>query len=165
MALTREDFVTESVQAFLREQLFNVHGYPEGQIEIVESFDPAELGALPMPLGTNYIATGFNFDDEGRQAELGSSLKERTYTIEFFVIGRDQTWAKGLAQAIKFGLEGEQDLIPLLDIRQSDRPQMDTLVVIGVNAEDQAIPDPAPWQKHIWLVTLRVQDAYVERFS
>lgn len=165
MAITREDFVTESVQAFLRAQLFDVHNYPKEQITIVESFDPKELGSKPVPLDTNYIAAGFNFDDEGRQAELGSNLKERLYTIEFFVVGRDATWGKALAQAIKFSLEGEYDLIPLLDITQEARPQIDTLVVVGVNAEEQPIPNPAPWQEHIWLTTLRVQDAYVDRFA
>lgn len=164
MALTREDFITESVQQFLRVQLFSVHKYPEKKITIVESFDPKEFGAKPSPLDTNYIATGFNFDDEGKQAELGSSLKERNYTIEFFVIGQTGTWAKNLAQAIKFSLENEEDLIPLLDITKPDRPRMDTLVVVGVNAEDQPIPKPEPWQQHLWLVTLRVQDAYTERF-
>jgi hypothetical protein len=158
MALTREDFVTESVQAFLRQQLFSVHGYPEDKITIVESFDVSEFNQKPSPLDTNYVATGFNFDDEGRQAELGSSMKERLYTIEFFVIGKSDTWAKGLAQAIKFSLEGEEDLIPLLDITKPERPEMDKLVLIGVNAERQPIADPAPWQKHIWLVTLRAQD-------
>lgn len=164
MALTREDFVTESVQAYLRNQLFNVHGYPEDQITIVESFDPKDFGSKPSPLDTNYVATGFNFDDDGRQAELGSNMKERLYTIEFFVVGKDETWGKALAQAIKFSLEGDFDLIPLLDITQETRPQIDTLVVIGVNAEKQPIPKPAPWQEHIWLTTLRVQDAYVDRF-
>jgi hypothetical protein len=165
MALTREDFVTESVQQFLRKQLFDVHGYPGGKIEIVESFDPKDFESKPTPLIKNYVATGYNFDDEGRQAELGSSLKERTYTIEFFVVGMDATWGKALAQAIKFSLESDQDQIPLLDIRVPERPAMDTLVVVGVNAERQPIPKPAPWQEHIWLVTLRVDDAYVDRFS
>jgi hypothetical protein len=153
------------VQAFLRQQLFNVHGYPRSQIEIVESFDPANFEGKPTPLDMNYVATGYDFDDGGRQAELGSSLKERLYTIEFFVLGKDATWGKALAQAIKFSLESEGDLIPLLDIRERDRPRMDTLVVEYVSAERQPIPRPAPWQEHIWLVTLKVCDIYFDRFS
>ena len=165
MSLTREDFVTESVQAYLREQLFKVHGYPEEQITIVESFDQKDFAAKPTPLDSNYVATGYNFDDQGKQAELGSPLKERTYTIEFFIIGLDATWAKSLAQAIKFSLEGDYNLIPLLDIADPSRPPMDTLVVEGVSAERQPIADPAPWQEHVWLTTLRVADAYFDRFS
>lgn len=165
--LTREDFVTESVQQFLRDKLFNAHSYPESQIELLESFDPADFQSKPTPLDVNYIASGYDFDNGGEQAELGSTLKRRIYTIEFFVIGKTDTWAKNLAQAIKFSLEEEGDLIPLLDVEQSpgSRSQIDTLVVLASSADRQPIPDPAPWQRHVWTTTLKVEDTYNERFA
>lgn len=156
MAITREDMVTQSVQDYLREQLFTVRGYPQDKIELMDAFqgDPIET-----PMRKNYIATGYNFDDGGTQAELGSSLTDRLYTIEFFVFGMNSTWGRNLANAVKFSLENDK-LIPLLDISDANKPQIDVMPLVSVSAERQIIRDPAEWERNIWTVHLRVQDTY-----
>lgn len=156
MAITREDLVTQSVQDYLREQLFTVRGYPEDRIELLDSWHGEKL---PTPLEKNYIATGYNFDDGGRAAEMGSDLTVRLYTIEFFVFGQTPTWGRNLANAVKFSLEND-GLIPLLDIANAGKPVIDHLPLISVSAERQVINDPAEWERHVWTVHLRVEDTY-----
>lgn len=156
MAITREDLVTQSVQDYLREQLFDVRGYPEDKIELMDAFQGE---AIETPMRKNYIATGYNFDDGGSQAELGSSLTDRLYTIEFFVFGMTSTWGRNLANAVKFSLENDK-LIPLLDISQPWKPQIDVLPLVSVSAERQIVRDPSEWERNIWTVHLRVTDTY-----
>lgn len=157
MAITRENFVTQSVKEFLSDVLFNQKGYKADSVEILDSY-PHTLFA-DKPLDKTYIAVGFNFDDDGRQAEMGSTLKRRLYTIQFFVFGLTPHWAENVANAVKFTLESD-GIIPLLDITQPDKPQADALVVAGVSAEHQPVNNPQPWQENIWTVHLRVEDTY-----
>jgi hypothetical protein len=156
MAITREDYVTKSVDTYLKSWL-EAHGYTEDTIEILAAFPHTRFGETPLE--KSYVATGFSFDDGGRDAEMGSNLKQRLYTIEFFVIGQDETWAKNLAQAVKFTLEQEKT-IPLLDITEPSLPVMDALVLASVSAEHQPVPTPKPWQEHIWTVHARIEDIY-----
>lgn len=152
--ISREDMVTQSVQTFAQAQIFDVRNYPRDQVEFRESF-PYGLAALDK----NLVAIGFNFDDSGEQAEMGSSLKKRLYTIEFFVFGKTNVYARNLANVLKFALEGD-GLIPLLDIAQTPPVQIDALLVEGVSAERQIVQDPEPWQEFVWTTHLRVEDYY-----
>jgi hypothetical protein len=156
MAITREDYVTQSVDKYLRRLLLE-RGYTEDTIEILPSFPHTRFD--DTPLEKSYVCTGFSFDDGGRDAEMGSNLKERLYTIEFFVIGQDETWAKNLAQAVKFVL-GSEKTIPLLDITDPSLPTIDALIVASASAEHQPIASPKPWQEHIWTVHARIEDFY-----
>lgn len=162
MAITREDYVEQSVQTYARRQLFDVKGYPEEQIEFLEAFDDNMFDNQPE-LRKNFVASGYDFDDDGRQAELGSDLITRLYTFEFFCIGISSVWGRNLSQAIKFGLETD-GIIPILDIADADSapdwPQIDSLVLVGVSANRVIVQDPAPWQKHIWITRVRVEDTY-----
>jgi len=105
------------------------------------------------------VATGFDFDDEGEQAEMGSDLKRRLYTIQFFVFGQTLTLSRNIANALKFVLERE-GTIPLLQVDQAGRPEIDKLILEGVSAERQVVPDPQPWQRFVYTTTLRVEDCY-----
>lgn len=164
MAITREDYVTQSVQTFVRKALFEERGYPESMIEMMESFDDNMFDRSMTPQ-KNYIASGFDFDDDGRQAELGSDLMMRQYTLEFFTIGLSSQWGKNIAQAIKFAIE-KDGLIPLLDISvPTDPPQIDSIVLDGVSANRVIVTDPAPWQEHIWITRARVTDEYNARLT
>lgn len=167
MAITREDYVEQSVQTYARRQLFDVKGYPEEQIEFLDSFDDNMFDGQDA-LNKNFVASGFDFDDDGRQAELGSDLIRRQYTFEFFVIGLSSVWGKNIAQAIKFAVEHD-GLIPLLDIADAasapDWPTIDQLVLVGVSANRVIVQDPAPWQRHIWVTRVRVEDEYHARLS
>lgn len=167
MAITREDYVEQSVQTFAKNELFDARSYPREQIEFLESFDDNMFEAQEEPR-KNYIAAGYDFDDNGRSAELGSDLIRRQYTFEFFVIGISSVWGKNLAQAIKFAIERD-GLIPLLDIADTeaapDWPVIDQLVLVGVSANRVIVQDPAPWQRHIWVTRVQVEDEYHARLT
>lgn len=157
MAVTREQYVMQSVQDYLDKQLFDVRGYPRDQVQIKDAFtgDPIET-----PLTKNWVAMGFNFDDGGKQAELGSTLIQRRYSIEFFVFALTWTWGNNLSDAIQKSLENDL-AIPVVDIAQQGRPEMgEFLEVINVRNNREAIPDPPQWQKYTWTVLLKVDDWY-----
>lgn len=157
MAITRESYVSRSVDTYLI-RLLAERGYTDDVIEFLESFPHDRFDETPLT--KTYVAIGYNFDDGGKDAEMGSNLKHRLYTIEFFVIGQSHTWAKNVAQAVKFTLENDKT-IPLLDITQPSLPAIDALVLASVSAEHQPVPSPKPWQEHIWTVHARVEDTYV----
>lgn len=163
MAVTREDFVVQSVQDYLRERL-EARGYrANDQFFLLDAYTGGEIQS---PLQKSHIASGFNFDDGGRAAEMGSSLIRRLYTIEFFVFGLTATWGRNLANSIKFSLEYD-GIIPLLDITRA-RPHPETgevLVLDSVSAERQPIQDPADYQRYVWTVHLRVEDIYDSRLA
>jgi hypothetical protein len=155
MSVTREDYVTRSVIEYLKDLLVE-KGYDDDVIELLDEFPHGRFEGV---LDKTYIAAGFNFDDTGKQAELGSTVKRRLYTTEFFIFGKNRTWGKNVAQAVKFCLENDQ-IIPLLDISDKALPQIDALPVIGVMAQHQAINQPAPWQENIWTVHCQIEDTY-----
>lgn len=154
--ISREDCIEQSVSDYARNQIFTVRGYPTSQVEMLESFPYTREADR---LDKNLIALGFNFDDDGEPAELGSSLTSRLYTIQFWIFGKTNTYARNLANQLKFGLQVDA-CIPLMDISQVPPVQMDALIVDGVSAERQIIQDPAPWQEFVWTVHLKVQDLY-----
>jgi hypothetical protein len=163
MALTREDFVVQSVEEYLKTRLA-ARGYKkDDQFVLLDSYTG---GQLESPLKKSHIAAGFDFDDGGRQAELGSSLIFRVYTIEFIVFGTTATWGRNLAQAIKFSLEHD-GLIPLVDIAQA-APHPDTgevLVLDSVSAQRVPVKDPADYERYVWTVSLKVEDTYDSRMA
>jgi hypothetical protein len=152
--ITREDLIAQSVSDYGRQALRD-RGYDEERVEWREAWDGLPTGELDV----NYVAAGFDFDDEGEQAELGSDLKRRLYTIQFFTFGQTHTLARNIANALKFVLERD-GTIPLLQVDQPGRPEIDRLVVDGVSAERQVLPDPEPWQRYVYTTTLRVEDCY-----
>lgn len=153
--MTREDLVEQSVQTYVRQQLFEVRGYPAGSLQIVDDFDYTMRGDLDKTT----IALGVAFDDPGRAAEVGSDLRLRTYTVQAHVFGKTLTWAKNVAQAIKFAIDYD-GIIPLLDVSQPTKPQIDVLLVEGVSSERQHADQPEPWQRFIWATIATVEDAY-----
>lgn len=151
--VTREDMIDQSVTDYVRAGLQS-RGYDEPDVKIVEAF-PYTIEKLDRQL----VALGFNFDDEGEQAELGSDLKRRVYTIEFFVFGTTLTWARNLANAIKFACDVD-GRIPLKDVSQDPAPVIDHMLVNGIRTQRQVVPDPEPWQEFVYLTTVEVQDEY-----
>lgn len=154
--VSREDMVEQAVTDYARAAIFTERGYPSAQVEMLESF-PYRLNE--QQLTKNLIAAGFNFDDGGEQAELGSDLKRRVYTIQFFVFAMTATYGRNLANVLKFALDRDGQ-IPLKDVGQAAAPVIDYLTVVNVSAERQVIPDPEPWQEFCWSVHLRVADEY-----
>jgi len=156
MSITREDYVTQSVDVYLR-RLLAEKGYSDDVLTILDSFPHDRF--KEEPLDKTYVAVGFNFDDGARSAEMGSNLKRRLYTIEFFVFGKNDHWGKNVANAVKFVLDSDQ-IIPLLDITDPLKPVIDALVVVSVPVNKQPVNNPQPWQENIWTVQLRIEDTY-----
>lgn len=159
MSMTREDLVSQSVMDHAVAGIA-ARGYPPTQVAFLESFPYSVAG----PLEKNLVAAGFDFDDGGEQAELGSGLKRRLYTIEFFVFGMTNTYARNLANALKFVLEGD-GRVALKDVEQTGAPVIDYLLVDTVHTQRQIVPDPEPFQEFVYLTTVRVFDEYYAAIS
>lgn len=152
--ITREQKISESVELYVKARLA-ARGYPVGAYEWRDSFPERYVGELT----NNLIAPGYNFDDDGRQAELGSDLMVREYVFQLWVFGQTGQHARNLAHAIKFAAQGD-GVIPLLDISVEGRPPFDAVEVLGASSDEQAFPDPEPWQEHVWVTSIRVEDTY-----
>lgn len=156
--ITREEKVEQSVSDFVRNDLFTVRAYPEDRVTLVDAFDPAYFEAL-NELDRSYVALGFNFDNGGTPAELGSRLLHRQYQIEVFVIADSPAAGRNLANAVRDGLEAA-GIVPLKDIAQPGAPVIDYLIVDPVRVERQPIPEPKPWQENVWVIYVPIFDEY-----
>lgn len=154
--IDRESIIERSVDTYLRQQLFNVRGYPTDKVQILDAY-PTNTQMLG-PLDKNYIAIGWSTDDGGRQAELGSSLKRRVYTFDFYVFGTNRVWGKNLASVIRFSLESDQ-VIGLLDPRDGTTV-IDHVDVDYVSSQQAVSRTPRPWEENCWITRLRVEDYY-----
>lgn len=157
--VTREDLVEQSISDFLREQMFTVRQYPAARVELLDAFVESRI---PSPLTKNFLALGFNFDDGGEQAELGSDLIRRQYVIEVWVIGLSAAEGRNLANATRDSLETD-GLLPLRDVTQPAKPIIDWLQIDPITVARQPVPNPKPWQEFLWTVTIRVWDEYNAR--
>jgi hypothetical protein len=157
--VTREELVEQSVTDYLRDQIFTVRAYPSARVALVEAFDEHEL---PSPLDRNYLAIGFNFDDGGECAELGSDLLRRQYTIEVWVMGLSGAEGRNLANAVRDSMEFDA-VVPLKDITAAGQPVIDYLMVDPVSVQRQPVPEPKPWQEFLWIVSIPVIDEYHAR--
>jgi hypothetical protein len=128
--ITREELVEQSVTDWLREQMFTVRGYPPTRVELVDAFARRRF---PGPLDKNYLAIGFNFDDGGTPAELGSDLLRRQYTIEVWVIGTSAAGGPQPRQR-RPRLDGVRGDRPAARRHRSRRPIIDYLIVDPVRA-------------------------------
>lgn len=172
--IPRETLVTQSVQDYVEAGLI-ARGYPLqrdlGAIAIAEGatydaatrvvlMDSFPFGRFEGALDLNYVAAGFNFDDGGNQAELGSSLKNRQYTIEHFCFGKTATWAENLASAIVSVIDSDA-VIPLKDIGGTGAV-IDALIIEpgGAAARRVTVREPRPWEENISLVQVKVLDEY-----
>lgn len=156
--ISREDCIAQSVFQHVEEGL-RARGYPEGRVEMLEAFPYTRTEAQ---LDRSLVAAGFDFDDDGAQAEMGSSLKVRLYTIQFVIFGPNNTEARNIANVVKFIIDGANDDggIVLLDIAVVPPVEMDRLLVEAVTADRQIIADPEPWQENVWITTAKIEDTY-----
>lgn len=156
--VTREELIEGSLNYYVRAGLVARGFGPAGTKWKMEESYPYDTEKLTI----NIIAAGFAFDDGGRQAELGSNLKVRQHTAEFFVFGLTNTWARNLANAIKFTLEHDQNgMVPLLDVTQPPTPPIiDYLYLDHVHSHKQPLPEPEPWQEFTWITVVQVTDYY-----
>lgn len=157
--ITREQLIEESVKILVRAGLL-ARGYPEDTGDTTGWTMMSSYQYGLKKLDTNLITPGFDFDDGGKQFEIGSNMKERKYTFEFFIFGTTNTWAKSLANAIRFTIEQDQ-AIALYDVTQDPPVQTgEWLELDMVHARREVIPDPEPWQEFVWYVVCQVTDWY-----
>lgn len=157
--IDRESVIEASVIAYLRTQLFDVRGYPQDDtrrsVRILESYPDNER--MLKPLDRNYIAVGWSADDGGRQAELGSSLKERKFTFDFYTFAISRVWGKNLASVIRYSLESDQ----VIDIIDPPTGNVIGHVDVDFVASQQSVTStPRPWEENAWVTRLRVIDYY-----
>lgn len=154
--ISREQMIEQSVEDHLRDHLTGVLGSSMAKVKIVDSFNPTDYAG---ELGENVVALGYNFDDGGKAAELGSSLVRKLHTIEVFTLGVTPVWGNNLSAHVAAAFPVGA-VIPLKDISSAAKPIIDYLPIEEAAREKQVIRDPAPWQENIWLVRLRVTDEY-----
>lgn len=155
--VTREDKIVQSVQDYVRQRLFVDAGYSADDVELEDAFPE---GKFDSPLDKTHVAFGFNFDDGGRPAEMGSNLKVRVYTLTFYVFGVDGDWGENVANVVKAAVESDM-VLPLMDYGEPGTPFLDNLEVDGVTTQRQYVKDPRPWERFIWTTTVKVTDTYM----
>lgn len=157
--IPREVMVEQSVSDFVKAALYGEAAYTQAQVGFLEAFPTERQRATN--LDKTYVAVGFTYDAGAVQAECGSDLKLRPYTIEFFVFGKDAGWGRNVALTVKSILETEYGLIPLKDYTQDGTPVVDQLMVQDdLRSAKQIIQDPLPWEYNAWTVTVTIQDEY-----
>lgn len=159
--VVREDLVESSVFAFIKAGL-ETRNFPDDMIGYKESF---QTNLFEGPLDKSYIAAGFHMNDGGVLWELGSNLRKKVYTFEYWVIGKTYDQGKNLAHAIGEIVEGSL-IIPLLDFTQQgpDYPIIDALLSAEYPArvERSIVGNPMPWQQFLYCVHIPVQDFYYD---
>lgn len=159
MAITREDQIEQSIYDHLESSL-RAKGYPEKLVKLREAFPTYNERSTPLTVTT--IAIGFNFDDGGRQAEVGSDLLQRIYTIEFWVFGTTPTLGRNVAHMVRAIFE-ESYLVPIKDIGVAGQPVIDQLPLLderGVQVERQIATEPRAWDSNVWTATTKWEDYY-----
>lgn len=156
--ISREDLIAQSVYDYVSAGLL-ARDYPATRVEMLESFPYTRNDAQ---LTHTLVATGFDFDDDGAAAEMGSDLKVRVYTIQFYVFGLNNTEGRNVANVVKFIVDSANDDggVPLMDYGQVPPAEIDRLEVLGVSADRQIISDPEPWQENVWATVAKIQDTY-----
>lgn len=160
--IAREDSITQSLQDHLRFNLYTVFGYPESKVVLMDGFDYALFDEKYGDAGLDktYIASAYQFDDGGRDLELGSTLKEYLHTIDFIVLGHTPTWGRNVAHVVKAIFNTDEGSIPLLnyEVNTNPRPVVDALPVEEVSAQREFSLPTKPWNQNAWTTRVRLTD-------
>lgn len=159
--LTREDMIIQSVEDMLRGHLFSDLQLPETEVTLKDAFDYGHFDE--QPLDKNYVCLGFNWDDGGRLAEMGSNLMIKNHMIEVWVFAQSPALGQNIAAQVQQAWAMSNFRVPLKDYAQVDDPVVDYLIVKdapGPKMARQPHPDPRPWQENAWSITAMVTDEY-----
>jgi hypothetical protein len=159
--IIREELLEYSLLQRIREGLpafgFTLAG--EGRdLDIREAFPTPEERSKELTITT--LAFGFNIDDGGKPAELGSTLTEYTHTIMCWTFGLEPRFARRVAHSIKHILRGGDGTLPLLDFNQVGDPAIDNLEVLKAQVQHQMNASPRPWDQYVWTTSINVRDVY-----
>lgn len=113
-------------------------------------------------LAATTLAFGFNVDDGGTPAELGSTLTKYVHTLTCWVFGLEPRFARKVAYAIQHVCRVNMDLIPLLDFNADPAapPQIDAMNTLSVQVQHQGNNSPRPWDRYVWTAAINVRDVY-----
>lgn len=160
--IAREVKIEQSIMDYVRAALVE-QGYTDELLTVREAFPG--VGERSAPLSKTTLAIGFNFDDGGTQAELGSNLTRYLHTVEFWVFGTTVRLGRAVAYAVRDALK-ETGLVPLKDVGVAGQPVIDQIVLMedrGVRVERQIATDPLAWDLNVYTATARFEDyAYPE---
>ena len=106
------------------------------------------------------IAFGFNIDDGGEPAELGTNLTRYVHTLMCWTFALEPRFGRRLAHTIKNIARRTLDALPLYDFNQDSDPQIDTLLVMKTQVRHQVNNSVRPWDQYVWTTSLAVQDFY-----
>lgn len=154
--VTRDQKASQSIQDYIEDRLRD-NGYTENLLEMIDAY-PDEA-TLEGPIGKNYVALMFNFDDGGNAAECGSDLTRYEYVIEGFIFGRSTANAENIATTVKALLNMERR-VPLKDYAVPDKPIIDYMPLVTVSAMRQIVNEPRNWERNLWTVTVRLEDEF-----
>lgn len=145
----------KSVEEYVRNQLYVVRSYPQDRVVFLDAYP--DDARMRTPLTVNSIAIGWAADDGGRQAELGSSLKRRLFTFDYYIFALSRVWGRNLASVIRSSVEADGN-IDLLD--PATGAVIDSVAVDYASAQQVTKPNPRPWEQNAWAVRVRVEDYY-----
>lgn len=162
MSLIREELVELSVLRAIRLGLpdygYTINADPaQGDVFVREAFPtPEERGA---ELKQNTLAFGFNIDDGGTPAEMGSTLTTYVHTLMCWTFALEPRFGRRLAHTIKHIARRHNDHVPLLDFNDDTEPQVDALIVLKTQVAHQVNQSPRPWDQFVWTTGISVRDA------
>lgn len=161
--LIREELVEASVMRAITQ------GLPDYGYTLANGNDPASGNvyvreAFPTPderteeLKVTTLAFGFNIDDGGQAAELGSNLTRYVHTLICWVFATEPKFGRRLAHIVKSVVRRNLDVLPLYDFNADGDPQIDTLFVMKAQTRHEVNQSPRPWDRYVWTTAVSVQD-------
>lgn len=158
--LIREELVELSVLRHIRLGLPD-YGYvlspdPDANVVVREAFPSPEERTQELTLTT--LAFGFNIDDGGEPAEMGSNLTRYVHTLICWTFALDPRFGRRVAHTVKNIVRRNLDIIPLIDFNQDTEPAIDTLNVMRTQVRHEVNNSPRPWDQYVWTTAIAVRD-------
>lgn len=131
--------------------------------------------AFPTPderaeeLAATTLAFGFNVDDGGEPAEMGTTLTHYVHTLTAWVFALEPRFGRKVAYALQhIARRGGgtynllPDTLPLLDFNADSQnpPPLDPLLVFKAQVQHQGNQSPRPWDRYVWTCSIVVRDTY-----
>ena len=165
--LLREELVEMSVMRCISVGLPD-YGYvvANGQNSIPPNANILLREAFPTPdergqeLTITTIAFGFNIDDGGEPAELGTNLTRYVHTLMCWTFGLEMRFTRRVAHTIKNIARRRLDIIPLYDFNQDPEVEIDALSVMRTQVRHEVNNSPRPWDQYVFTTSLAVRDIY-----
>lgn len=155
--ISREDIIEQSVFDYVKDGLRN-GGYDENLVAVRDAFPtPNERSST---LAQTTVAIGFNFDDGGAQAELGSELIVYLHNVEFWTFGTTPKLGRNVAGVIRHILRSEGG-VPLRDYGAAGIPVIDKLQLADrVVVQRQVNAAPLAWDMNVWTTMAKFEDYF-----